>query len=62
MNAKTCNQYHSAAFSNPLPYCLMGFLAIQDNEGNRGGAIYNEGKVTMFKNSNFFDNACAVRD
>eukprot|EP00904_Undaria_pinnatifida_P011697 jgi/Undpi1/7658/HiC_scaffold_23.g10131.m1 len=31
-----------------------------DNEGNRGGAIYNDGKVTMFKSAKFFDNASAA--
>lgn len=31
-----------------------------DNEGNLGGAIFNDGKVTMFDTSNFFDNNSAA--
>lgn len=38
----------------------IGCFNVQDNEGNEGGAIYNEGKVTMFQPVIFFDNACAV--
>lgn len=41
---------------------MAACVAVKDNEGNLGGAIYNEGKVTMFDTSNFFDNNSAVRD
>ena len=37
-------------------------MSLQDNEGNLGGAIFNDGKVTMFESAIFFDNACAVRE
>ena len=44
-----------------LPGLQCISVSRQDNEGNQGGAIYNDGKVTMFKSAKFFDNACAVR-
>lgn len=40
---------------------MAGCIVVKDNEGNLGGAIFNDGKVTMFDTSNFFDNNSAVR-
>lgn len=48
-----------APLNTPCRTCFVA-LGTQDNEGNLGGAIYNEGKMTMFQFADFYYNTAAV--
>lgn len=51
----------SARLSNPPPHCRGTSPSTKDNEGNMGGAIHNEGAVTVTQDASFIDNKASVR-